>query len=172
MQSLEQHLRNGLYLGLSGIIVTCILYFLDIKLMILMRPYAFLALYIYWMRKSVLETKCLSEDFQRSAFRNAWLTFILGISLALGFVHFFASIIDPSITETQIEISKNSLNGLGKVLGYDENTIEEMKSSQSANKPFSLRNLGLLLPAYFIIPGALLALILSRTVRQRLFINQ
>lgn len=169
MNRIEPHLRNGLYLGLSGCAITILLYIIDIKIMLELRPLLLLGLYIYWMRKAVTETVATVEEYTKISFRNAWLCFVLGITISMGFMHLLASFIDTSILDITKAISKQSQEMVGKMLNSSDEMIEQTMNSPAVTNPYSLRVFALLLPAYFIVPGALLAFIFSRSVKQRLF---
>jgi zinc transporter ZupT len=162
------HIKSGLGLGISCIVAIVLLYLTGITTLLTMRLYVVFALYIYWMRNAIKEQIRLAivDLTSRQKFWTAWLTFILGVTISMSFMHVLATYIDPSILEIDKEIRTVAHEQMKAMFDFSSERAKAAIEQAESTDPFSLKSLASLLPSYFILPGALLALIMSRVIRK------
>jgi Ca2+/Na+ antiporter len=167
------HIRNGFLMGISCIVATLFLYFVSIYLMLGMRLLVLFCLYIYWMRQAVKETNVNAQHpfIKQELFKTAWLTFILGITISMVFMHIFANYIDPNIITLTQQVSVQSQNDVANIFNLSAEKLKEVQESVAYTNPYSLRLFATQLPSFFVIPGAILAFAISRIVKPTLTNN-
>ncbi len=160
------HVRNGLFLGLSCIAITLVLYFIGIESMLAFRGIIIFGLYIYWMRRALKETIALGGTLDNSAlFRAPWLTFVLGVTISLTFYYLFANYGDPSIISTTLEVASNVQGQMASLFNLSEDQIADIEQQAAFRNPYGLAAFAANLPGYFVVPGAIIAFIMSRFIK-------
>jgi hypothetical protein len=163
------HVKNGFYLGISCIGATVGLYLIGIEVMLLLKLYVMFGLYIFWMRRSVKERLDLGGDLTRNnLFESAWMTFILGITMSILFMHLFANFGDTNIIEVTKALNQKSHDVLAARFEISPERLEEMESDPTYRNPYGLRAFASLLPLYFILPGALIAFVIATVYKSKI----
>jgi hypothetical protein len=163
------HIKNGFYLGLSCVVGTFILYLIGIDVMLLFRSYLLLALYIFWMRRSVKDKLAERGDLTRQGlFASAWMTFVLGVTISVMFINLLANYGDQNIIFETKRISAESNKLVSSVMNISPQKMEEIESQPTFINPYGLRAFATMLPLFFILPGALIAMIMSFAFRSQI----
>ena len=102
---LEQNgVKYGAIAGLGLIIITLVLYLIDVKVMFSYTSLIGWVVYIYCMYKSVADDKAADGGFItfRNAFQSSFVVFVIASLLNTIFFYVLTTIIDPSLIDMQI----------------------------------------------------------------------
>jgi hypothetical protein len=167
-------IRFGFIAGILQVCISLVLYFINKDYFL---TYGSLIQYIIFIYCMVLATQAHKKDLNgfiilSEAFRPAWLTFILAATIVSIFTFVLMNYIDPDLStyfkELQLEAFEKA-SDLLKLSDTDKAAqMEVMKNSE----PYGIKSLAFNLPFSFIIPGALLALIIAAIIKKDPIINQ
>ena len=158
--------NNGVIIGLAGVALTMILYFISPKTMLSYADWLTYPIFIFFMWKAANDTKKANGGF--ISFGDALVPAIIATAigaLIIGlfrYVHF--NFIDPTLPEVAKEIAMEALDKMGGFLG--ETQIEAMQ--EALEEQDMTQTLGKTGAAFLIttVIGSLIALIIAAVVKR------
>ncbi|MBK9150342.1 MAG: DUF4199 domain-containing protein [Saprospiraceae bacterium] len=166
---MNQHFVNqGMLYAAATILITLALYFTDAGIMMKYSSWIVYLAALYFMVLAVQNTRndnggyiALSE-----AFKQAWLVFVIGISLHSAFSYVLYNYIDSSLLDVLRETQMESLEKMAKTFKMDEETLNKAKAEIEAENPFNLKALLIALPVSYLFPGSLMAIVIAAILKK------
>jgi hypothetical protein len=167
-------IRFGLIAGGLQMGIVLILYFVNKDYYLSFGSLIEYIVFIYFM---VLATQAQKKDFNgfislTEAFKPAWLTYILAASLTTIFTFILLNYIDPDLAAYLKKMQIEAFDKAADLLKLSEADKMAQKELLESAEPYGLKTLAFNLPFSFILPGALLALIIAAFLKKDPIIKQ
>ena len=160
--------RYGVIMGIVSIMFSIVIYFASPQFLLTWGSWAGLVITIYFMIKSINDTKRDNAGFLTLAesFKAGWLTYVLGSVISSVFMYMMVNFIDPAlidiIRDTQIE----ALEKVGQAFNLSESQLEEQISVIKDTNPYGLAQIALAIPVSFLFPGAVISIIMAAILKK------
>lgn len=155
-------------MGVASILFSMVLYLSNPAFLLTWGSWAGLIITIYFMIKSVNDTKKDNKGFLSlgDSFKAGWLAYVLGSFISSVFMYILVNFVDPSLIEiirsTQIE----ALQKVGETFNLSTEQLQEQISVIEETNPFGLAQIALSVPISFLFPGAVIAIIIAAILRK------
>lgn len=175
MEQYKPAIKQGLYLGLLGVLIHLVTYAIDSELFLATNYGLFttvvlgLAGPILFMVLGAKNSKLNFDHFSfGKAFSAAFMVGVVAMIISLAYTLLFNNVIDTEmgdwLYETQMEAQVDKL----EEAGYDDEMIEKSMDMAKMWKPYTTGNLGaLLMHGLFLFWYAILALIVGAVQRTK-----
>lgn len=160
--------KHGLMLGLVSILVTYILYFYDVKILLLAGSWIGMAIAVYFIVKVVSVTKAENGGFisLNEAFKAGWLTFVLGSFISSVFMFILVNYVDTALIDHIRNMQIDALMQTKDFLKLSESQLNDQISTIQNTNPYGLAQIAIEIPVSFLFPGAVLAIIIAAIMKR------
>lgn len=160
--------RFGLIAGGLQIGVCLILYFINKDYYLSFGAPSEYIVFIYFM---VLATQAQKKDLNgfislNEAFKSAWLTYILAVSLSTIFTLILFNYVDTDLAAYYKKMQLEAFDKAADMFKISENDKKTQKDVLESAEPYGLNTVAFNLPFSFILPGALLAIIIAAFLKK------
>jgi hypothetical protein len=166
----DHFVKNGIYMGIASILVSSVLYWVNPQGLITTSAWIGFVFTIYFMVKAIKDTKKDNNGYLPliSAFKTAWLCYILGTVISTVFMYILINYIDPSLLEIVRKTQIEALTLVGPSLNMTPAQVEEKIALIKETNPFGLMEVARSLPVSFLLPGAVFSIIIAAILRKNL----
>lgn len=158
--------KNGLLAGVSGIVVSLVIYLIEPKGFISWGGWVVIFPVLYCMVQATKETREANEGLAtlREAFTPAWLTYLIYTVIYSLFTYVLMNIIDPGLIDLAKEASIEAMEKMSGMLGEEamQAAIEEMEK----NNPYRFSAIIMTMFFSLVFPGAIVALIIGLIMKK------
>lgn len=158
--------RNGVYMGITLVILNFILYFISIDALLMAGWIGFIV-YIVFMVMAVREERSAQGGLMSfgEGFKSAFLTFAIGSLISVVFSYLLYNFIDPSIVDEIKDITAEQMEKVGEMMGGGSDFEDQLeKAVDEINYTLPTMLMGYLFSLIF--PGAIIAAILGLIFRK------
>lgn len=166
---MENHpIRFGLMAGGLQIGLCIILYFINKDYYLSFGLFSEYIIFIYFMVLAVQSQKKDLNGFIsiNAAFRHAWLTYVLAVSITTVFTFVLFNYLDTDLATYFKKIQLETFDNIADMLKISEADKLAQKEVIENEEPFGIKTFAFKLPSSFILPGALLAIIIAAILRK------
>ena len=161
--------QSGILLGVLGLILRLVLYFIDIRSMILYSDIIGVVFVFVCMIIAVSNYKSkIGKGYVsfQNAFREGWLTYVLGTTIITLGMFLFVNYLAPEIKDLQKSVTFEVLEAFGKIQNQSQEDKDALHDVIESADPYSVRALAQNLPFSFIMPGALFSMFVALAMRK------
>ena len=160
--------KYGLMMGVAAIIFSLMLYLANPSFLVTWGSWAGLVITIYFMIKSVNDTKRDNKGFLSlgEAFKAGWLAYVLGSFISSVFMYILVNFFDPTLIDVIRQTQIEAMQKVGETLNFPPEQLKEQISMIEDTNPFGLAQIALSIPISFLFPGAVIAIIIAAIVRK------
>ena len=166
---MENHsIRNGILFGMAAVSLNLIFYFTSPKFMMGFGSWLIYLMGLYFMVMAVQSFKTQNEGYisLAEAFKAAWLTFVIGITMSGIFSFVLYNYIDIDLLDMLRESQIEALQKMAAMLNMDAAAVESAKIKIEDQNPFSLKSFALAMPVSYLFPGAIFAIIIAAVLKK------
>jgi hypothetical protein len=158
--------KFGIYAGIVSIIATLALNAVSSKTMITFSGWIGIIAFIVAMVMAVLEERRNNGNSITfgSAFKHAWVTYLIYGLITTIFTYIFYTFIDPNLKKEVMQLTIDGMSKMKSVVG--EEAYEKMIEELEKNDAFSISNILRGFVIQLIFPGAFLAAILALILKK------
>ena len=129
MKQTNPSIQNGIIAGVAGIILQMLLYFIQPKLLFNIAPWLVFIVVLVFMVQSANQLKKMNGGYLslKEGLQQSWVTAILAIVILAIFKFLLYNVIDPGLTEKQLQVAIEQTEKITELFGGGDVDFDEME---------------------------------------------